>query len=194
MKTLMIATAALALTGPAFAQTSVAPVTEDGVAVETMPADGVTTETMPADGMTTGGTETMPADGMATSTAMSADNPGISASWFEDRPIYTTNQPSSTAWDDDAEWGTTRPDDWNQIGEVDDVVLTSDGQVLGYTADIGGFLGIGERTVLLSPQVLRLVDFDEAVLWGDSAVFATNYTQEELEALPEFDDDMILDD
>ncbi|WP_265502640.1 PRC-barrel domain-containing protein [Paracoccus beibuensis] len=180
MKTLMITAAALALAGPAFAQTA-APMTEDTTAVQTMPADGATAETMPA-------------DGMATSMAMSADNPGISASWFEDRPIYTTNQPSTTAWDNDADWGTERPDDWNQIGEVDDVVLSADGQVMGYTADIGGFLGIGEHTVLLSPEAVRLVDFDEATLWGESSVFTTNYTQEELEALPEFDDDMILDD
>ncbi|MGR3200381.1 MAG: hypothetical protein ACU0DH_03580 [Paracoccus sp. (in: a-proteobacteria)] len=169
MKHLMITAAALALTGPAFAQTAT-PMTE-----------------------TTPAAEAMPAEGMA-GTMVSADNPGISASWFEDRAIYTTNQPSTTMWDDSADWGTERPADWNQIGEVDDVVLSADGQVMGYTADIGGFLGLGEHTVLLSPEAVRLVDFDEATLWGDAAVFATNYTEEELEALPEFDDDMILDD
>ena len=169
MKHLMITAAALALTGPAFAQTAT-PMTE-----------------------TTPAAEAMPAEGMA-GTMVSADNPGISASWFEDRAIYTTNQPSTTMWDDSADWGTERPADWNQIGEVDDVVLSADGQVMGYTADIGGFLGLGEHTVLLSPEAVRLVDFDEATLWGDTAVFATNYTEEELEALPEFDDDMILDD
>lgn len=186
MKTLMMTAAALALSTPVFAQTT-APMTDDAMPAQTTPA-----ETMPAD--------TMPADAMATDSVMeraqvelTAENPGISADWLENRNIYTTNQPSTTAWDDNATWGATIPDDWNQIGEVDDVILSAEGEVIGYTADIGGFLGLGQRTVLLSPDVLTLVNFDDDAVWGDSTVFATNYTQEELEALPEFDEDLIVD-
>ncbi|TJZ93866.1 PRC-barrel domain containing protein [Paracoccus gahaiensis] len=199
MKTLMMTTAAaLTLSTAAFAQTAAPtePMTTETMPAETMPAETMPAETMPAD--------TMATDPMATDAAMdpameeavvpmSDTNPGISASWFQDKAIYTTNQPSTTAWDDNADWGTELPGDWNQIGEVSDVVLSGDGQVMGYIVDIGGFLGLGEHTVMLSPDVANLVDFDANVLWGDDTVFATNYTQEELEALPEVEMDYILE-
>jgi len=172
MKTLLITAAALTFGAQAFAQTA------------TEPAAGTATETAPM---------TAPAAAMD-ATMLSEANPGISADWFEGLAIYTTNQPATTAWDDEADWGTARPDDWTQIGEVEDVILSADGQVIGYSADIGGFLGMGERNVLLSPDLVRLADFDDAVLWGDSTVFVTNHTQEELEALPEIADGALLDD
>mgnify|MGYP003748128421 CR=1 FL=1 len=172
MKTLLITAAALTFGAQAFAQTA------------TEPAAGAATDAAPM---------TAPAAAMD-ATTLSEANPGISADWFEGLAIYTTNQPSTTAWDDDANWGTARPDDWTQIGEVEDVILSAEGQVIGYSADIGGFLGMGERNVLLSPDMVRLADFDDAVLWGDSTVFVTNHTQEELEALPEIADGALLDD
>ena len=209
MKTMMMTTAAaMALATSAFAQTA-APT--EPMTTETMPAETMPAETMPADtmGTTATGTDPMATDTMATDpmttdaamdpameeavVPMSDTNPGISASWFQGKAIYTTNQPSTTAWDNNANWGTELPGDWNQIGDVSDVVLSSDGQVMGYIVDIGGFLGLGQHTVLLSPDVANLVDFDDNVLWGDDAVFATNYTQEELEALPEVEMDFILE-
>lgn len=189
MKTLMITTAAaLALTTSAFAQVATTePLATEPLATETMPV-----ETMPVETVTPMDTTAEVTDIDAV-VVMSDVNPGISAEWFEGKAIYTTNEPSTTMWDDEADWGTALPGDWNQIAEVSDVVLSGDGQVMGYIADIGGFLGLGERTVMLSPDVLNLVDFDDAVLWGDDTVFATNYTQEELEALPEVEMDYILE-
>ncbi|QBX34488.1 PRC-barrel domain containing protein [Paracoccus liaowanqingii] len=204
MKTLMMTTAAaLTLSTAAFAQTTTTePMTTAPMATETMPAETMPAETMPADTMAT---DPMTTDTMATDATMdpamaheaivpmSDTNPGISASWFQGKAIYTTNQPSTTAWDDNATWGTERPGDWNEIGTVSDVVLSGDGQVMGYIVDIGGFLGLGQHSVMLSPDVANLVDFDDNVLWGDDTVFATNYTQEELEALPQVEMDYILD-
>lgn len=190
MKTMMMTTAAaMALATSAFAQTAAPtePMTTETMPAETMPADTMATDTMATDPMTTD------AAMQEAVVPMSETNPGISASWFQGKAIYTTNQPSTTAWDNNADWGTELPGDWNQIGDVSDVVLSSDGQVMGYIVDIGGFLGLGQHTVLLSPDVANLVDFDDNVLWGDDAVFATNYTQEELEALPQVEMDYILE-
>ena len=40
----------------------------------------------------------------------------------------------------------------NSIGEINDIVLSGQGQVTNYVIDVGGFLGIGEKRVALTPQ------------------------------------------
>ena len=188
MKTLMMTTAAaLAFAAPVFAQDATTPPATDAMPAETMPAENMPAETMPTDAMPA---ETMPADEMATDMSdmevtLSAENPGITASWLQGRAIYTTNQPSTTEWTDAT--GDAVPGDWNEIATVSDIVMSPDGQVMGYIADIGGFLGMGTHTVLLDLDVLNMAMF------GDDTVLATNYSQEELEALPEFDMETVRD-
>lgn len=46
---------------------------------------------------------------------------------------------------------------WDDIGEVSDVVLGIDGSVDAVLVDVGGFLGIGEKTVAISMNSLRLI-------------------------------------
>ncbi|MGP9804370.1 hypothetical protein [Paracoccus sp. NSM] len=117
---------------------------------------------------------------------LSPENQGITASWLTDRSVYTTNEPSSSQWNDVT--GGTRPDDWNDIGAISDLVLTAEGELIGYVADIGGFLGLGTHTVLLNGDMLHVARFD------DEIVMATNFTQEELEAMPEFDPNNVMAD
>lgn len=203
MKRLMITAAAIALTTPAFAQDA-ATTEAPADTMQTAPAD--TTGTMapadgtmapadgtmaPADGMAADGmapADGMAADPMAADNAgmmpLSAENLGITSSWLADRPIYTTNQPSTTEWTDAT--GDAVPGEWNEIGNVSDLVMTTDGELVGYVADIGGFLGLGSHTVLLEREMLHIAQF------GDEVVLGTNYTQEELEALPEFDEDTVM--
>jgi len=70
---------------------------------------------------------------------------------------------------------TDAPDSWEDAGEVGDVVIGQDGQVQSVIADIGGFLGVGEREVALTMDNLRFApDRDEegeyfVVYSGDSA-------------------------
>ena len=45
-----------------------------------------------------------------------------------------------------------------------------------------GFLGIGAKKVLLGPDAIHLLTI------GGETFFATHYTKEELEALPDFDE------
>ncbi|GEK67429.1 PRC-barrel domain-containing protein [Paracoccus denitrificans] len=112
--------------------------------------------------------------------AISEAEPGVLSSWLTSRRIWTTNQPSTTEWVDPAV--EERPAEWQDIAKVNDIVLDDSGQVVGYVADIGGFLGIGAKKVLLGVDAIHLV----AV--GNDTFFATNYTKAELEALPDFDE------
>lgn len=112
--------------------------------------------------------------------AISEAEPGVLSSWITSRNIWTTNRPSTIVWV--APTLTERPGDWQNIAKVADIVLDNSGQVVGYIADIGGFLEIGAKKVLLGVGSIHLVTI------GDNSFFATNYTKEELEALPDFDE------
>lgn len=113
--------------------------------------------------------------------AISEADPGQLGSWITSRRIWTTNQPSSTEWTDPQL--EERPAEWQDIAKVNDVVLDDSGaQVVGYIADIGGFLGIGAKKVLLGVDAIHLISV------GGDTFFATNYTKEELQALPDFDE------
>ncbi|HMO07003.1 MAG TPA: PRC-barrel domain-containing protein [Paracoccaceae bacterium] len=47
--------------------------------------------------------------------------------------------------------------DWQDIGEINDIVLSRSGQVEAVLVDVGGFLGIGERQVAVDMGALRFV-------------------------------------
>lgn len=75
------------------------------------------------------------------------------------------------------------PDEWEQVASIGDVVLGSDGQVRGVLVDVGGFLGIGSRTVAISMDQLEIQGNQDA---SDLRVYLA-ITEEQLEALPEHD-------
>ncbi|MGC9418541.1 MAG: PRC-barrel domain-containing protein [Rhodovulum sp.] len=50
---------------------------------------------------------------------------------------------------------TDAPDTWTDVGEVGDVIVGKDGEVRSVIADIGGFLGVGEREVALTMDNLH---------------------------------------
>lgn len=65
------------------------------------------------------------------------------------------------------------------IAEISDLVLTEEGQVTHVVLDVGGFLGIGAKSVALPMENLTVAQNGDSVrLWVDM-------TREELEALPE---------
>jgi len=112
---------------------------------------------------------------------ISEADPGVLGSWVTSRRIWTTNEPSSTEWSQ-PESLEERPAEWQDIAKVNDIVLDDSGQVVGYIADIGGFLGIGAKKVLLGVDAIHMISV------GNDTFFATNYTKEELQALPDFDE------
>ncbi len=73
--------------------------------------------------------------------------------------------------------------DWNQIGEIEDIVLSKDGQMVGIVAEVGGFLDIGDKHVMISVPEVNLVAVDDATY-----AYVTRLSEEELEALPGVDE------
>lgn len=67
------------------------------------------------------------------------------------------------------------------IAEVSDLVLTGEGQVTDVVLDVGGFLGIGARSVAIPMDRLTVAQSE-----GGAVRIWVNMTKEELEALPEY--------
>ena len=96
--------------------------------------------------------------------------------------IYTSNEAH-----DEGSWGSMEYDavgaDWNDIGEIEDIVLDKSGQMIGVVAEVGGFLDIGDKHVVLRMEDVKLVAVDDR----SYAIF-TRLNEEDLEALPEVDE------
>jgi hypothetical protein len=91
--------------------------------------------------------------------------------------VYTMNEANDEGWDSSATWDEVNPD-WNQIGEIEDLVLTSDGMVTGIVAEVGGFLDVGDKHVVISVQDLSLVAVDDRTY-----AYVTKYNEEDLESM-----------
>ncbi len=77
-------------------------------------------------------------------------------------------------------------DDWDDIGEVNDVILSRDGNVEAVLVDIGGFLGMGENRVAVDMGSLRFVS-DDATAEDESDYFLVlNTSRESLEQAPAY--------
>ncbi|MCX7645834.1 MAG: PRC-barrel domain-containing protein [Rhodobacteraceae bacterium] len=73
---------------------------------------------------------------------------------------------------------------WEDIGEIDDVILTRAGEVSSVLVDVGGFLGVGERQVAIDMGALRFVA-DSATAEDDADYFLVmNAARSDLEAAP----------
>lgn len=67
------------------------------------------------------------------------------------------------------------------VGEISAVTVDADNKITAAVVDVGGFLGMGEKPVALTSDMLRLVpDAD-----GET-IFRVTATQEQLEALPTY--------
>ena len=73
---------------------------------------------------------------------------------------------------------TVRNDANETVGKVDDIIIRPDDRVLFAVLSVGGFLGMGDRLVVVPYEQLRFDGEDKAVLAGA--------TKEGLKQLPEF--------
>lgn len=96
--------------------------------------------------------------------------------------IYTTSPEGMTDWNADTAFDTVG-EDWADIGEIEDVILDRNGQLVGIVGEVGGFLDIGDRHVFLPVSDLRLVPVD-----NEEYAYVTRYSEEELEALEDIDE------
>lgn len=74
--------------------------------------------------------------------------------------------------------------EWDNIGEVNDIILSKDGSVRAVVLGVGGFLGMGERDVTVSMDTIMVVEEQ-----GESTdrFLVVDATQEMLENAPEFE-------
>lgn len=68
------------------------------------------------------------------------------------------------------------------IGEIKDLVVSSNGALTGYITSVGGFLGMGERYVLVSPSAVKINYSEDNKKW--TATMATS--KDQLKAAQEF--------
>lgn len=74
--------------------------------------------------------------------------------------------------------------EWDDIGEIEDVVFDMNGKIVAVVAEFGGFLDIGDHEVMLPIEDVAVVPGDNR----DDVAFITRYSQEELKNLPEVED------
>ncbi|EYD70657.1 PRC-barrel domain-containing protein [Limimaricola hongkongensis] len=72
--------------------------------------------------------------------------------------------------------------EWDDIGEINDIILSEDGTVQAVIVGVGGFLGIGEKDVALTMDQVRT--YDDA---NGERFLVINSSQEALESAPAFE-------
>ncbi|MGB3554627.1 MAG: PRC-barrel domain-containing protein [Jannaschia sp.] len=75
-------------------------------------------------------------------------------------------------------------DEWDDIGEIGDLILGVDGTLQAVVLDVGGFLGVGEREIAVDWAALRPVYEEDNV---QEYFLGLNLTREQLEQAPELE-------
>lgn len=70
------------------------------------------------------------------------------------------------------------------VGEIKDLVI-SDGALAGYIVSVGGFLGMGEHYVVVSPSAIKVNYSENDKQWAATM----DATKDELKAAPQFNYD-----
>jgi len=73
--------------------------------------------------------------------------------------------------------------DKSDLGEIDEVLLTTDGQIQAFIVDVGGFIGIGEKPVALEAAQLEIMSDTD----GEMEIH-TSFTEEQLKGMPTYDE------
>lgn len=77
--------------------------------------------------------------------------------------------------------------EWDDIGEINDIIVSQDGKIRAVVLGVGGFLGLGERDVTVSMDAIKVVqEKDDA----DDRFLVVTTSKEVLENAPVFDADM----
>ncbi len=109
-----------------------------------------------------------------------ADPMELRASDFIGMRIYATETAVDAPEYDGAQ------QDWNDIGEINDVILSREGQVEAVLVDIGGFLGMGERQVAVSMAAIKFVGDGSTADAADDYFLVMNAARTDLEAAPDY--------
>ncbi|WP_439521378.1 PRC-barrel domain-containing protein [Marivita sp.] len=96
--------------------------------------------------------------------------------------VYTTNAANDEGWSMDT-IHTEASADWNDIGEIEDIILNKSGQMIGIVAEVGGFLDIADKHVMIPTENVNLVAVDNR-----SYAILTRFNEEELESMESVDE------
>lgn len=96
--------------------------------------------------------------------------------------IYTSVSANEDGWSMDSNM-TSVGDDWVEVGEIEDIVIDRSGEIIGVVAEVGGFLDIMDKHVMLPIEDVSMGRVD-----NDTYVVVTAYNEEELEELESVDE------
>ena len=133
--------------------------------------------------MSTEGTDTEMSQSV-TADNMSMDDPAnlIRTRDITSGDIYTMNAADDEGWSMDTVHNEVGAD-WNDIGEIEDIILNKSGQMVGIVAEVGGFLDIADKHVMIPVSDVNLVAVDDR-----SYAFVTQYNEEQLEQMESVDE------
>jgi len=97
---------------------------------------------------------------------------------------------SETEMQENAAVPTGANQEWDDIGEINDIIVSEDGSVTAVILGVGGFLGIGERDVSVPMDSIRVVHQEDDMA---NRFLVVNTTKEALEQAPQFDRNMNMD-
>ncbi len=151
MKTLLTTTALVALlsAGPVFAQSETAPATEPPATEEMAPDSGLTaeppaaTEEMAPDATAP---EVAPDQDLSETETMAPVTPDVAATDEVYIGEQATEEDLASNWIGQSLYNTAD----ENLGDINDILISSDGQIKAVIVGVGGFLGIGEKAVAVS--------------------------------------------
>lgn len=155
----------MALAMPAFAQDATTPAPADGT-MTAAPAQGTMAMSSPY---------------------MEGVERGVRASDFIGKRVYVTEQDTSTM---PVEALAAADAEWDDAGEISDLIISLSGNGEAVLVDFGGFLGIGEKTVAVSMANLVMVPDSNS---PDDYFIVFHGTKAALEGAPEFNEDMVFE-
>lgn len=97
-------------------------------------------------------------------------------------PVYSMGMSDGDDWDmtiaeQEVDSG------WTEIGEIEDLVLSRTGELSGVIAEIGGFMDIADKHVLLPVNDVKLVPSEDMTY-----SIVTRFTEDDLEELENIDE------
>ena len=91
--------------------------------------------------------------------------------------VYTTNEADDEGWDADGYYDALGAD-WNEIGEIEEVLINASGEVVAVTVEAGGFLDIGDEEIVFTMDMLSF----------EGGQYVTDMAATDIEGLPRYDD------
>ena len=112
---------------------------------------------------------------------------------FEQGDFYASNligmriYNSETEFQNGDQFAADAEQEWDDIGEINDIIVSADGEVRAVILGVGGFLGIGEKDVSVSMDDIRIVSEENN---PDERFLVVNTSKEVLENAPAYERNM----